>query len=112
VRWDLTGFFIRRANGTTTFDGTDAEALEFSVRVKKHFDQLSLRMVQARSVAPIDSAVPDARVPREVAKLRPHRNRRDWTADQLRLHHGREGRSGKADSGAIVTEDCGIQAPR
>jgi hypothetical protein len=88
VREDLTGIFIRRADGSRILHGTDAEALEFSRRVKKHFSQMALRMVQARSIGPIDFAVPDNGCAREVAKLRQHRNGRDWTADQMGLHHG------------------------
>jgi hypothetical protein len=65
VREDLTGIFIRRADGSRILHGTDAEALEFSRRVKKHFSQMALRMVQARSIGPIDFAVPDNGCARE-----------------------------------------------
>ena len=45
-------------------------------------------MVQARSVGPIDFTQPARTCPREVAKLRPHQNGRDWTADSTGIHHG------------------------
>jgi hypothetical protein len=51
VREDLTGIFIRRADGSRILHGTDAEALEFSRRVKQHFSQMALRMLQAPSIA-------------------------------------------------------------
>jgi hypothetical protein len=88
VREDLTGIFIRRADGSRILHGTDAETLEFSRRVKQHFSQMALRMLQAPSIGAIDVKVPDSGCAREVAKLRPHRNCRNWTADRTGLHHG------------------------
>lgn len=35
MRQDLSGFYVRRADGTDQLIGTDEEALEFSIRIRE-----------------------------------------------------------------------------
>jgi hypothetical protein len=88
VRQDLTGFFIRRADGTGQLIGTDEEAPGFSVRVRHLFCDKSLQRVEACSTGLIDFSVANNKPLRELATLRPHENGRDWRAEMSRLHHG------------------------
>jgi hypothetical protein len=87
MRQDLTAFFVRRTDGTDELFGTDEEVLEFSVRARHYFHAKCLQRVEARSTGLIDFSVPNNK-PRELARLRPHENGRDWRAEPSRLHHG------------------------
>lgn len=86
VRSDLTGFCIRRKDGSQFLEGTAAEALEFAARVRQFYEGVDVKRVEARSEG-ILSQIGDGLPPRKLFSIQRHFNGRDWWVNESELTH-------------------------